>query len=163
MWLLTIDRGVILIVVPLYIPNPIRSIVMILIPSTGILYRREIISLSSTIGTSIRVTYIPHSTTIQSISQLLQEDMVRNKLVAVSHIIPMVSNMIILGFREIPNIIDSLRIISAKIPSITILITIRSNGRKIGLLSILPWKIKCTLLLALFFSSSFLRLGFYSQ
>ena len=110
--------------------------VMILIPRTGILYRREMISLSSTIGTRTQVLYIIHSSIIQSISLLLQEDMVRNKLVAMSHIIPIVSIMIIFGFREIANIIDSLRIISAKIPSIIILITIKSNGRKIGLLSI---------------------------
>ena len=150
-WLLNIERGVILIVVPWYIPNPSRSMVMILIPSTGILYRREIISLSITIGTRTQVLYIIHNNTIPNISHVFQGDMLRNKLVAASHIIPIVSIMIIFGFREIPNIIDSLRIISAKIPSIIILITIKSNGRKIGLLSIRTWKNKIFYILGLYF------------
>jgi len=111
-----------------------------IINSGGILYQTEMKSLITKRGMRIRVMQTIQRIIIQKISQPLQGAIVRSRPMISNHIIPRVSNMIILFLRRMPNIIDSLHTISEEIPSTKITINMIEDERKIGLMLIIIWK-----------------------
>ncbi len=67
---------------------------------------------------------------IQMISVLLKDRLISNILIIIIQIIQIESRIIVLVFKEIPNIADHLQMINQKIPNIIITAIMKSNIRK---------------------------------